>query len=233
LAVGTGIGGFTVYRAAQHEPEFYYQALRAEPKMQAEAGDSLERSILDLHHDARTEGRWEAVFTEDQINGWLASDMPEKFPSLLPRGTQDPRVDLSPERIQVACRYDRGKFNSVISFVLEVALTEETNQLAIRINKVRAGVLPVPLKSFLDRIRRVADNADIVLDWAQTKGDPVALVTVPIKHEDYAHREVYLETIELRDGQLLLAGHTEQSHDKLIASVDQSLVPLAHRIVHR
>ena len=218
LTTGLLVCGLVVYRAARHEPAFYRQALLAEPELQTEAGASLEQSVLDLHNTARREGDWQAVFTEEQLNGWLAADLPVKYPSLLPPGALDPRVNLAPQFAQVACRVKRGKINSVVSFAIDVALTEETNQLAVRIFKVRAGALPVPLKRFLDRITSAAAKADIALSWKQTDGDPVALVTVPVSHEDYAHREVYLETVELRDGEVYLSGRTEAPPAELARS---------------
>ena len=44
-----GIAVFTIYKAAQREPEFYQQAMRAEPQEYQEAGDQLEQEMLDLH----------------------------------------------------------------------------------------------------------------------------------------------------------------------------------------
>jgi len=199
-----------IYRAAQHEPEFYQQALNVESTRQVEAGEQLEQHVLELHNNARRQGRWEAEFTEAEINGWLASDLPDKFPGLLPRGVIDPRVAIDPEAVQIACRYKNGKVNSVISFSLGISLTTESNTLAVRVSKVRAGALPVPLTRFLGNISAAAGKADIPLRWSQTNGDPVALVTVPHQHEDYAHREVYVESIELRDGVVYLAGRTEE-----------------------
>ncbi|MDA1049499.1 MAG: hypothetical protein O3C40_03340 [Planctomycetota bacterium] len=199
-----------LYKAAQREPQFYRQAMLVESGGYQEAGDALEQSVLDLHNEVRSIGTWEAVFTEEQVNGWLVADLPEKFPSVLPRGTQEPRVAIDAEAIRVACRFDNGKFKSVISMALEVALTTETNTLAIRVSKLRAGALPVPLKQFLDKISVAARRGDIPLEWRQMDGDPVALVTVPVTHEDYAHRQVYVDTIELREGEIYLAGHTDQ-----------------------
>jgi hypothetical protein len=217
VSSGMGLGVLAIYRAARHEPEFYQQALQATPGLQARASDALERNLLELHNDARQQGRWQAVFTEEQINGWLATELPEKFPMLLPPGTQDPRVDVAPQRAQVACRYEQGNFSAVISFALDIALTDETNQLAIRVHKLRAGAIPVPLRRFLERIASAAHRAEIDLSWRQTEGDPVALVMVPVHHEDYAHREIYLETVELRDGEVFLAGRTEEAANQLLA----------------
>ncbi len=206
-----GIAVFTLYTAAQREPEFYQQAMKVEPQEYKAAGDQLEQEILDLHNDVRSVGTWEAVFTEDQVNGWLVSDMPEKFPSLLPRGTQEPRVSIDEDAIRVACRFDNGKFKTIVSLVIDVDLTTDINTLAVRVSKLRAGSLPVPLKQFLDKISIAARRGSIPLKWRQLDGDPVALVTIPVSHEDYAHREIYVDAIELREGEIYLAGHTQQT----------------------
>lgn len=199
---------FLLYSASRHEPQFYQQALQIEPEQQREAGHELEKSVLDLHNTARTEGRWEAVFTEAQVNGWLAADLPEKFPHMLPVGTDQPRVSIDPQRIKIACRYQHGKINTVVSFDLSVNLTTEPNTLAVRVSQVRAGALPVPLKRFLAPITKAGADSDIALRWSQADGDPVALVTVPHQHADYSHREIYLESVEMRDGEIRLAGRT-------------------------
>ena len=216
---------FVAYRASQQVPHFYQQALHIEPDAGAQAGDELERQVLDLANEAREEGYWEAVFTEAQINGWLAADLPEKFPHILPAGTDQPRVSINPKRIKIACRYQRGNVNTVISFDLSVSLTSETNTLAIRVSKVRAGALPVPLKRFLAPITKVSADSDITLRWSQTDGDPLALVTVPHQHEDYLHREIYLETFELLDGEIVLAGRTQKSGENQHAVAQLSRVP--------
>jgi len=225
VAVTSG-AAFVLYSATRHEPQFYRQALRVEPELQREAGDKLEQSVLELHNSARTEGHWEAVFTEDQINGWLAADLPEKFPHMLPKGTDQPRVSIDPQRIKIACRYQRGKVNTVISFDLSVNLTSEPNTLAVRVSKVRAGALPVPLKRFLAPFTKAGADSDIALRWSQTDGDPVALVTVPHQHEDYAHREIYLETIEMRDGEIALAGRTQRPESTRHAIARRTEIPI-------
>lgn len=145
-----------LYKAAQQEPAFYQQAMQVTAGEYGEAGEELEQSVLDLHNDVRNPGTWEAVFTEEQINGWLVAEMPDKFPNVLPQGTEEPRVAIGPDAIQVACRFDNGKLNTVISMVLDVDLTTDTNTLAVRVSKLRAGALPVPLKQFLDKISMAA-----------------------------------------------------------------------------
>ena len=197
------------YRAARYEPPFYRQVLEADPARQAELGNQLEQAVLDLHNHSRQIGRWEAEFTDEQLNGWLAVDLPAKFPEMLPPQVQDPRIVIESQRARFACRVTSEAVSTVVSFTLELHLTDERNTLAIRISKVRAGALPVPLRQFLDPISTAANNSRIPLRWSQTDGDPVALLTIPGKHEEFTEGEVLLDTIELREGSVYLAGSTD------------------------
>jgi hypothetical protein len=196
------------FRAAQHKPEFYQRALQMEPSLQQEAGEQLERNVLELHNQFRKAGTWEATFTDEQLNGWLSRDLESKFPELLPVGVSAPRIALESRQIRIACRYETPKINTVVSLALEVHLTDEPNVVAIRVRKARAGALPLPLKGFLDRITDVAMQSGLVLRWAQEEGDPVALFKIPSDHEDYIAEGIFLETLDLRDGEIQLAGRS-------------------------
>ena len=208
LAMFGSCGAIFLFRAAQHEPEFYRQAMTIEPAQQEEAGDVLEQSVLELSNETRQPGQWEATFSDEQINGWLAVDLPPKFASILPPGVESPRVSIRDGMIHIAARFKDKLVESVVSFSLQVNLTEEPNTVAVTIRKVRAGVLPVPVRQFLDRISTAAQRGDIQLRWSQDKGDPVAFVTIPSQHERYKYRQVFVETIELREGEIYLAGIT-------------------------
>lgn len=209
VAGGLALSLFGTYRASQHVPAFYEKAIRLEPVAQAQAGDELERQVLELHNEARQEGEWQAVFTDEQINGWLAVDLPAKFPDALPAEVREPRVAIDPQQIQIACRYDAGAAKTVVSLALEIKRTDEPNVVAVRIRQVRAGLLPLPLKQGIDRITVAAREAGIPLRWAQKEGDPVALVTLPMTHEQFGKRQLKLRTIQLRDGEIHFSGSTE------------------------
>jgi hypothetical protein len=45
----------------------------------------------------------------------------------------------------------------------------------------------------------------------EVEGDPVALVTVPSERKEFIHRRIRIDSIELRDGAVYLAGRTEDS----------------------
>lgn len=200
---------FAAYRASQHEPEFYAEAMQADPAKQEEAGDELERRVLDLHNNARREGDWTAIFSDEQINGWLAVDLPKKYPRALPAGASDPRVAITEGQALLGCRHESARLSTVVSLAVTVDLSEEENTLAIRIAKARAGALPVPMKRWLESITKGARRAGVPLRWAQLKGDPVALVPISIRHQELKNRQLVIESIELLDGEIRLAGRTE------------------------
>ncbi len=209
LAIGAVVL-FFLYRASQREPQFYQEALALEPEEQAEAGDELEKSVLDLRNEVREEGRWEAVFTNEQINGWLAADLPTKFPNTLPKGVSDPRISISKDLAQIACRYQSRRFSSVVSIGLTVQMAEDPNVVALRLRYIRAGALPLPtVEKWKEKFEQAATDAGVPLRWETIDGDDVALVKLNPQHKDFVGKRLVLETIELRDGEIWLAGRTE------------------------
>ncbi len=211
-----------VYRASQQVPSFYTQALAAQPHLQSAAGDELERNVLQLQNQTQQTGRWQVRFTEQQVNGWLAADLPEKFPGLLPKEVHDPRVAIREDELLVACRYESKKFSAIVSLALDVYLTEEPNWVAVRLRSVQAGVLPLPLNKFMDRIARTASQAGLVLRWAQTEGDPVALIQIPDRHRQHDQHLLLLDVLMLEEEQFLVAGSTCEAPEVDLADVDPS-----------
>ena len=206
LLVGGGILGLR--GALRHEPTFYREALSQKPAEQQAANDELLANATALASNARREGRWSALFTAAQINGWLALDVPQNFPDLLPKEISDPRVRLSKGKATIACRYHDSSITTVISLNVELYLAEP-NVLALRIQNVRAGAIPIPLAQILDGVTKAAEDAALHLRWVKSEGDPVALVTLPPTLGRDKHGVCYrLETLDLRDDAIYMAGHT-------------------------
>lgn len=204
------IGGvaFYLYQATRHVPEFYTQALEIEPEVAKETGEILEEQVFAFSNGVRKPSRWQLRLTNDQINGWLAADLQEKFPKLLPAGMHDPRIAIQEREVKLGCRFEGQQFHSVMSLAVDAYLVEgEENVVAIQIRNVAAGSLPFPLGSLLNEISRRAEEAKIPLSWQQVDGDPVALVTIPSEGEEI-EGTIHIDTLELRDGEIFLAGET-------------------------
>lgn len=203
IAVAT----FVLYRASQQTPPFYREAMAATPAVQRKASDEMLQQATALASDVGQRGQWQALFTAEQINGWLAVDLIENHPNVLPKKLSDPRVAITRDRITVAGRLQRGNFTSVVSLTVE-PLLPKPNVLGLRILGARAGSLPVPLGEILDRISAVAREANVDLRWQQVDGDPVLLISIAPPRKE-GERSVRIEQLRVDQRGIFLSGSTE------------------------
>jgi hypothetical protein len=208
LAFGFAGGAYWAYRQV---PEFYEESLQVDEQTQREANDELLAQATALASAARQHGKWSAAFTAEQINGWLAIDLPENYPGLLPGEVSAPRVKIAPGRATVACRYDDGKVSTVVSLDVEGSMPEPS-VLALKIHKMRAGAIPLPLSKVLDGVAEAAASIDLPLEWRKSGGAPTAIIHLPPTVGDKGTQYI-LESLELQDGKLILAGHTAPSNN--------------------
>jgi len=200
---------FAVYRALQHVPDFYAEAISIPPESQAKESDHMLQQVTKLHNDLQLQGRWQHVFKTQTINGWLAVDLPQNHPTLLSHGLHDPRVRISPQGMTMACRVDRGGMHGVVS--LEVSpFVESPDVVGLRVHEARIGAIPWPLQNVLDRIADAAKKASVDIRWRQEDNDPVALIKITPAKAD-GKRIVHIDTIRLEEGALVVAGTTEKS----------------------
>jgi hypothetical protein len=207
LVVGAGLGAYALYRAAVQVPEFYAKAIKSDPVAQKKANDELLQQAANLASDVRRRGQWQATFTAEQINGWLAVDLVKNYPEVLEADVKDPRVAIAPRQATVAAMFKAEGQEAVLSINLDVYLSDP-NVVAVRILSARAGLLPIPLKRVLDAISEFASDAELPLTWAQNDGDPVALITIPPAYDENDKR-LLLEKIELQDGAVFVSGRTD------------------------
>ncbi len=202
LLLLVAVGLLAVYRALQHVPEAYRRALTA----RRHEGQAMIRQTTALISNVKKEGQWEAEFTAEQINGWLAFELSENHPDALPDEIREPRVAIEPDRMLLFCEFNSGGFSTVLTLTIE-PYVEATNVLALRIRKARAGSMPFPRGKITDGIREAARREEIQLEWRQDGGDPVALITID-PPEDAPDKIVQIERIQLVEGKIYLAGKT-------------------------
>ena len=80
VAVAVVVGAvslFSLYEASQQVPEFYREALSREPESQTDARDEFIAQVAALASDLNANGRWQRMFSAEQINAWLALDLAE------------------------------------------------------------------------------------------------------------------------------------------------------------
>lgn len=209
LVGGLAIGvctGYGVYKAIHHVPGFYTEVLVADRALLKKASDDLVAGVAALASDAHRDGAWRALFNEEQINGWLAVDLLENHAAAIPTGVSDPRVSIEENRLRLACRYDAGPVETIYSVDVDLYVVEP-NVVAVHFRRARAGLLPMPLNRVMQAVAEGAQGHDLEVRWLHSGGDPIALLTVyPADNEGSA---VWIDSLELHDGQIYLAGRRE------------------------
>jgi hypothetical protein len=194
------LGG--AYYATRQVRPFYEQALKIEPAVLQQGSRELESRATALYSDVKQVGRWQALFTAEQINGWLATQLAENAKGELPDNIRDPRIAISRDLLTLGFRTSSGGVETVISVDAAVSLTDQ-GAIAIRLISVRAGNLPLPVLQLADELAAACQKLKLPVRWSRQDGKPVALVEIRTKEP------VFVDAIQLDDGQLYVAGHTE------------------------
>ncbi len=201
------------YQAAQVVPD-YYQVLLEQPiEKLAAAGDEFEIEVLELQNSAIETGDWHASFSQDQINGWLASDLPKKFPGSIPASVTQPRVALAMDELKLMFHFESQRFTGIVEVSGDAYCTENLNEVAIRINYIKSGLLSLPIKPWTEKISKILQRNEFPVSWTEDDGDMIALFSLPHKLSDQKDQKRIIESIEILDGQLKLQGITLAPED--------------------
>ncbi len=198
------IGGVAVTR----QPEFYTKALELPPSEAARAGEELKEKVRDVAGDVVDSPRWELRITEQQVNGWLAQQLPAEYPNLLPPGVSEPRLAFGEEQIRLACRYEGADIATVLSADVRVVPGEEPNEVHLQLVAARAGLVPIPLGPLYESLAELAERAPAEIEWDATTNPPTAQVQIPERWEEIRGRLI-VDAIEIGEGQISLSGHVE------------------------
>lgn len=207
VLVAVGLGG--VYVALGREQPFYTAALAAAPEHSAISSRELESRASALYSETRQPGDWQAAFTEDQINGWLAVQLPSNFQEALPASVSEPRVSIGDDELVLAFRTRRGGIETVATVRAAVMLTED-GCVAIKLRSVHAGALPLPALQVADDISRACQDLDLPVTWTQVNGQAVAIVDIG-RAASKGGKSISLSAVELRDHAIYVAGETSTS----------------------
>ncbi len=205
IVVLVALGGWLWY-SIHYVPEFYQRALSTDRAQLEKSNKQMLRLTAALRNELRRPGIWQARFTADEINGWLAVDVPKNHPDLWPPQIEEPRVGITPDAVSVGARYV-GSVTSVVSLEVSAHLPEE-NVVAVRIRKLRAGNVPWSISRIVDEVVAVAGDLGIGVEQAQIDGDPLLLFSLS-DYWDAQDRKVELVGLELEDGAVVIRGRTK------------------------
>jgi hypothetical protein len=206
LLAAAAVAGIAAYQALGKAQPFYAKAMKAKPKDLERASQRMESRASTLYSDAKKPGVWRTVFTADEVNGWLAVVLKDKYKHILPPEVVDPRVAFEKGKALVGYKYKGEKFESLISIEAE-AYMSENDLAAVRFRRVWAGVLPLPATSVIEYISDAAKKLEAPIRWTEIEGDPLLLVPVEnaLSTEEEGRK---LEKVEFHAGELLLTCST-------------------------
>src|SRR5262245_43371563 len=186
----------------------YYRAMVLQSREQREGkARKFVAQGLQLRNDICNEPNWEAVFSDQEVNAWLAEDLVTHFADHLPPEVDEPRVLFEMDRIILAFQLRQRGVQSVITVVARPTVPEG-NTVELTLEKIRAGILPVPADNVLDRIIEHARHRGVNVQLKRRDGYPV----VVMKYTPNLNREdVLLEELEIRTGQVRLAGRSDRT----------------------
>lgn len=192
---------------ARHEPEFYRRLAQAPGKDRKQNSSDFITKFANLLSNVLSDRTWGDTFTVDQINGYFDEDFARNgnMEKALPDGFHAPRLAIDEDRLRLAVRYGRGWWSTVVSVDLRVwPVPKEFNVVALEIQGIRAGLLPVSSRSLLEKISEVAQQQHIDVSWYRYNRNPVALLRF---QADKAAPTVQLDRLELHPGKLVICGN--------------------------
>lgn len=207
LAVAALVAYGFARQALREVHPFYAKAIKTEPRALQSASRQMENRVAALYSDAKPPGEWTTVFSDAEVNGWLAVALEEKYADLLPPEVSDPRVAFADDRALIGFHY-RGDWTDAVVSVEAEAFMADDDVAAVRLRDARVGSLPIPLAKVVDSITEAAEQLDVIVRWTQLGEDPVLLVSLTdVLSTDEEQRR--LKLLKLREGELLLTGSTE------------------------
>lgn len=204
-AAAAACAAVTLGLLLRHEPAFYRGLAAGGGAAAEQRARRLVTRLSALHADFVRPGPWEAVLAGDEINAWLATDLPRNHPRLLPAGLTEPRVAIGPRRLRAAARVG-PLLGGVASVEAEVVL-RGVNQLGIAVTDARLGALPLPRGPVIRELARRIDALGMATELRRLDGRTLLVVYIPSTHDAGATSH-WLEALALEDGGVVVAGVT-------------------------
>ena len=159
--------------------------------------------------------------TDEQINSYFAEDFTRSGVArrLLPEKISEPRVLLEPGKVRLAFRYGSGLWSTIITIDFGLWLCpEEPNVVALELQGLHAGSLPIGAQAFLDSLSEIAEQNNIQVSWHRypPTGNPVALLRF---QSDSRDTSLQLQAVHVEQGTIVIRGRPVDSESSQSASL--------------
>ncbi len=197
-------GAIWLWWAATQKPEFYAVAELqiADPVERKQVAQEFVEQSQHFVDEIKTQPQWTQEFSDAQINSWLVEEFPGRFQKWVSDEISQPRVKIEQGGIRIGARVKQaGQWNGIVSVYATVRVLAP-NELAIELQSVHAGLVPVPLKTVIEQISEQARANGIEIEWRRV-GEREAAV---VRMTDESPERAQLEKIEFRDGTIRVSG---------------------------
>lgn len=164
----------------KHEPNIYAVMRRPESRERRDEGLQVLAGFEQMNQDRRTKHKdWRCAVTESQLNSFFQEGFQKKGEAerLGHLGISDLVVALDDDRVRVAFRYGSGWFSTVVCYDLQIWLVpKETNTIAIKVLRARAGALPIASRTILQRLAEFAHDLNFDVKFYRHEGMTVATI---------------------------------------------------------
>ncbi|MSR30135.1 MAG: hypothetical protein EXR99_01395 [Gemmataceae bacterium] len=202
--VSLATGG--LYFLLRYEPSFYKGSTQFHHPDQAKKSMEFTTECFEFIAAATNEKEWYGLFREEQINSFFAEELDQsgKPGRLLPDYIQAPRISMDQDRLRLGFRLGQHPWTTVISADMKLWLAkDEPNVLAIQLESLKAGVVPISLISLFDKAADLARQNGIEVTWYRFKGKPVAVLRF---QADQNKPSILLQALSIEKGALTIRG---------------------------
>lgn len=189
-----------------YRPAFYApRPDDADPRREQAAGRLVTRGSA-LGAAIGRPGRWEGVFTDDEINAWFDVDLPRNHPKLLPANMSRPHVRFAARRVEAGIRVGFGVASAVAWADLEIVL-REVNVISVAVEGAGLGLVPLPEGVVLRAIAGRIAAQGVVTEFRRIDGRTVLMLYIPPVRSD-SGLNYRLEGLRIDVGEAVIEGMT-------------------------
>jgi hypothetical protein len=190
-------------------PDFYAEAattIPQEPEQRKLAAKQLVQETTNLINDIQHSDEWSATFKQTQVNSWFLEELRQpKYKDVVPEGVSNPRLVIHEGYLQLGFRFQRNGWNGIVSLQLKPWIEEE-NHLAIEIESIRAGIVPIPLEDVLHQLAQKLVDEGWEVKWSHSNGHDVAIINLNKNRDPNSPK---LQSLTVAEGEVRIQGHSK------------------------
>jgi hypothetical protein len=195
-----------LYALVRHVPAYYRDAMPPSGKERQRQAAKFASDFATFYQDVTYNRQWSAHFGQQAINSFFAEQLVPSGLRIVPEGLADPRLLVRDDGFRLGLRYHWGPLDTILSIDMRVWLAAgEINVVALELQGLHVGALPISAQSLLERISEKARENAIEVTWYRYHGNPVALLRFQADQELPTYQ---LEHIALKNHEVTVWGRS-------------------------